>query len=78
MSTPSFLLPSLIMILMIGLLVTICYVMPRFTRPDIHFAVTVAPDFRDSAEGRAILGRYRVKVLIYGINPPPPLPHRRP
>jgi len=67
MNTPSFLPPSLIMILMIGLLVTICYVMPRLTRPDIYFAVTVAPDFRDSAEGRAILGRYRVEVSIYGI-----------
>jgi len=67
MSTPSFLLPSLIMVLMIGLLVTVSYVMPRLTRPDIYFAVTIAPDFRDSAEGRAILGRYRVEVLIYGI-----------
>jgi uncharacterized membrane protein len=67
MNTPSFLLPSLIMILMIGLLVTVSYVMPRLTRPDIYFAVTIALDFRDSAEGRAILGRYRVEVLIYGI-----------
>jgi len=67
MSTPSFLLPSIIMILMIALLVTISYLIPRLTRPDIYFAVTVLPDFRDSAEGRAILGRYRVEVVIYGI-----------
>ena len=67
MNTPSFLLPSLIMILMIGLLVVLYYVMPRLTRPDIYFAVTVMPDFRDSAEGRAILGRYRVEVVVYGI-----------
>lgn len=67
MNTPSLLLPSLIMILMIGLLVTVSYAMPRLTRPDIYFAVTIAVDFRDSAEGRAILGRYRVEVLIYGI-----------
>jgi hypothetical protein len=67
MNTPSFLLPNLIMILMIALLVAISYVIPRLTRPDIYFAVTVPPDFRDSAEGRAILGRYRVELLIYGI-----------
>jgi uncharacterized membrane protein len=67
MNAPSFPLPSLIMILMIGLLATISYAMPRLTRPDIYFAVTVAPGFRDSAEGRAILGRYRVELSIYGI-----------
>ncbi len=67
MSAPSFLLPNLIMILMIALLVAISYVIPRLTRPDIYFAVTVPPDFRDSARGRAILGRYRVELLIYGI-----------
>ncbi len=67
MSTPSFLLPSVIMILMIALLATISYVIPRLTRPDIYFAVTVLPDFRDSAEGRAILSRYRVEVVIYGV-----------
>jgi uncharacterized membrane protein len=67
MSTPSFVLPSVIMILIIGLLVVLYYVMPRLTRPDIYFAVTVTPDFRDSAEGGAILGRYRVEVVVYGI-----------
>ncbi len=67
MNTSSFLLPSLVMILMIVLLVVLYYVIPRLTRPDIYFAVTVLPDFRDSAEGRAILGRYRVELVIYGI-----------
>ena len=32
---------------------------PRLTRPDLYFAVTVAPDFRDGTEGRFILHRYR-------------------
>jgi uncharacterized membrane protein len=32
---------------------------PRLTRPDLYFAVTVAPEFRDSPEGRSILRRYR-------------------
>jgi uncharacterized membrane protein len=67
MNTPSSMLPSVVMILMIALLVTIYYVIPRVTRPDIYFAVTVLPGFRDSPEGRAILGRYRAEVVIYGI-----------
>jgi uncharacterized membrane protein len=33
--------------------------LPRLTRPDLYFAVTVAPEFRDSSEGRFILRRYR-------------------
>lgn len=32
---------------------------PRLTRPDLYFAVTVAPEFRDGTEGRFILRRYR-------------------
>jgi len=67
MSTPSFMLPSVIMILIIALLVVISYVIPRLTRPDIYFAVTVLPDFRDSAEGRATLIRYRVEMVTFGI-----------
>lgn len=35
------------------------WLLPRLTRPDIYFAVTVAPEFRDSAEGRLILRQYR-------------------
>lgn len=33
--------------------------LPRLTRPDLYFAVTVAPEFRDTTEGRLILSRYR-------------------
>ena len=33
--------------------------LPRVTRPDLYFAVTVAPEFRDTTEGRIILRRYR-------------------
>jgi uncharacterized membrane protein len=40
---------------------------PRLTRPDIYFAVTVPPEFRDSAEGGSILKRYRVEVTIFGV-----------
>lgn len=38
--------------------------LPRLTRPDLYFAVTVPPNFRDSAEGRAILSRYRRVTLL--------------
>jgi uncharacterized membrane protein len=55
------------MAFVIGLCLIICYLMPRLTRPDIYFAVTVPPDFRDSAEGRSILSRYRVEATAYGV-----------
>jgi uncharacterized membrane protein len=35
------------------------HVIPRFTRPDVFFAVTVAPEFRGSSEARRIEGRFR-------------------
>src|SRR5579863_4967398 len=37
--------------------------MPRLTRPDLYFAITVEPGFRDSEEGRALLSQYRFKVV---------------
>jgi uncharacterized membrane protein len=37
--------------------------MPRLTRPSLYFAVTVHPSFRDSAEGRRALTRYRTTVI---------------
>ncbi len=33
--------------------------LPRLTRPDVYFAVTVPADFRDSPAGRAIAARFR-------------------
>jgi uncharacterized membrane protein len=38
--------------------------MPRLTRPDLYFAVTVHADFPDGAEGRPILARYRSVVVV--------------
>jgi len=35
------------------------HVTPHLSRPEIVFAVTVAPGFRSSADGRAILARFR-------------------
>jgi uncharacterized membrane protein len=67
MSTQWVLGPSLVMAFVIGLCLVISYLLPRLTRPDVYFAVTVPPEFRDSAEGRSILKRYRVEVTIFGV-----------
>ena len=39
--------------------------MPRLTRRDLYFAVTVALAFRDEPEGRSILGRYRAELIFF-------------
>lgn len=64
MNATSVVMPLAIMIFVIVLDVLVFYLVPRLTRPDIYFAVTVPSDFRDSAEGRAILNRYRVELII--------------
>jgi uncharacterized membrane protein len=38
--------------------------MPRLTRRDLYFAVTVAPGFRDEPAGKSILSRYRTDLVI--------------
>jgi len=38
--------------------------MPRLTRRDLYFAVTVAPGFRDEPAGKSILSRYRTDLII--------------
>jgi uncharacterized membrane protein len=43
------------------------YLLPRLTRPDLYFAITVPPDFRDSAEGVRILRRFRREVWIHSL-----------
>jgi len=40
------------------------HIVPVLTRPDLFFAVTVAPEFRGSADARRILGKYRTRVWI--------------
>jgi len=39
--------------------------MPRLTRHDLYFAVTVTPGFRDEPEGKSILRRYRLELIIF-------------
>ena len=67
MSTSSLFGPGLIMVFVIGLNLVIFYLLPRLTRPDVYFAVTVPPEFRDSEEGCSILKRYGVEVTIFGV-----------
>ncbi|HKM51905.1 MAG TPA: DUF5808 domain-containing protein [Isosphaeraceae bacterium] len=67
MTTQWFLGPSLVMVFVIGLWLVISYLMPRLTRPDVYFAVTVPAEFRDSVKGCSILKRYRVEVTIFGV-----------
>jgi uncharacterized membrane protein len=40
------------------------WLVPRLTRPDLYFAVTVASGFRDSVDGRLILRRYRRGLIV--------------
>lgn len=50
--------------IVLGVLFAVVYWwVPRLTRPDLYFAVTVAPGFRASTEGRRVLRRYRQGVL---------------
>jgi uncharacterized membrane protein len=47
------------------LLAWLFWMLPKWSRPGINFAVTVPPEFRESPEGRQILGRYRVQVILH-------------
>ncbi len=70
-------LPWTIAVLLLGALE---YLMPELTRPEVVFSVTVAPTLRASAEGVAIVHRYRrivamttVVALLVALNAIAPL-----
>ena len=67
MSSQWFLGPGPVMAFVVVLCLVLYYLMPRFTRPDVYFAVTVPPEFRDSEEGWSILRGYRVGVVIFSL-----------
>lgn len=49
-----------VVLLALGVLSAVAHwFLPRLTRPDLYFSVTVAAEFRDSAAGRSVLRRYR-------------------
>ncbi len=58
---PNFWLPPLL-ILLLGLL---WFRMPHLTRPDIFFAITVEPGFRNSPDAIAILGKYNRRICMH-------------
>jgi uncharacterized membrane protein len=49
------------------LMVVLFWFMPRLTRHDLYFAVTVSPAFRDSHEGKSILRRYRTELALASV-----------
>lgn len=52
----------------LGLLVAIGLVyfyLPRLTRPEIYFSVTVPAGFRETADGRQALRRYRLEAVLH-------------
>ncbi len=53
-----------LILLTLGILSAVAHwFIPRLTRPDLYFAVTVVPGFRDSAEGAFILRRYHKDLI---------------
>jgi uncharacterized membrane protein len=61
--------PRIIITFTIGgvaiLYAVLLWFMPRLTRHDLYFAVTVTPWFRDEPEGKSILRRYRFELIIF-------------
>jgi uncharacterized membrane protein len=45
----------------------ILWFIPRLTRPDLYFAVTVPLGFRDEPDAKLILGRYRSELILGSI-----------
>jgi uncharacterized membrane protein len=43
----------------------IFWMLPEWSRPGIYFAVTVAPEFRATAEAGQILQRYRLQAMMH-------------
>jgi uncharacterized membrane protein len=59
--------PSIAFGLFVLLLNVVYHVAPLLSRRRVYFSVAVDADFRDSVEGRAILGRYRLHIWTLGI-----------
>jgi uncharacterized membrane protein len=43
------------------------WLIPRLTRPDLYFAVTVAPGFRDSPQGRSVLRLFHRELIVVSV-----------
>ena len=53
--------------LVLVIIITLLLLMPSLTRRDLLFGVAVAPNTRETAEGRAIIRRYRLGIVLIGI-----------
>lgn len=49
------------------LLAVFFHYLPEITRPDIFFAVTVPPSFRDTPEAQRIVRRFRIGVWVHSL-----------
>ena len=49
------------------LMAAVFWLMPRLTRPDLYFAVTVPPGFRDVPEAKSILRQYRAELIVLAV-----------
>ena len=58
---------QIFLVVLLGGLCLLSYLMPRLTRRDLYFAVTVPPPFRDSPDGVKILRRYRAEVIVQSL-----------
>jgi hypothetical protein len=52
---------------MVILNAAILWFMPRLTRPDLYFAVTVLPGFPNEPDGKSILSRYRKELVLVSL-----------
>ena len=57
--------PQILFVLLLILMSGLFHLIPILTRPDVFFAVTVAPEFRRTSGGRRILLRYRAIVWSF-------------
>ena len=55
---------TILWLVMVSLIGAIQYAIPQLTRRDIFFSVTVAPDFRDTAQARRIVAAYRHGITV--------------
>jgi len=51
----------------VALVTVVAWFMPVLSRPDLYFATTVRPWLRTTPEGRRILWRYRLQVIVHSL-----------
>ena len=59
--------PQILFVLLLILMSALFHIIPGLTRPDLFFAVTVAPEFRRTPDARRILRRYRAIVWSFPV-----------